>query len=133
MSTDDSTKKKKNGAGDLLLPVSTSDVTQEVRIVKGLGGPSKRGDAEPKTIMENFDKAVSKFGNKPALHQKRIHPVRWCFRHCLLLSFVVAGCARRSFYGWMTAGMLVSAATGHSCLSSCSCTSTGARIVLLNC
>ena len=53
-----------------LLPISTSDVTQEVMVRKDSTDPSGRANAESTTIMENFDQAVQKFGSIPALHAK---------------------------------------------------------------
>ena len=52
------------------LPFSTSDKRQEVRI-----RPSPGLEQEPKTVVQNFDEAVAKYGTKPALHQKIVAPV----------------------------------------------------------
>jgi len=57
------------------LPLSTSDVRQEVKIRRRENGGGG-GDAEPRTVVEAFDDAVEKFGDLPALHQKRVEPVR---------------------------------------------------------
>ena len=53
------------------LPYSTSEKNQPVRIRFGKG----HGAAEPVTILQRFDNVVSKFGDKPALHQKVLIPV----------------------------------------------------------
>ena len=49
------------------LPLSTSDVKQEVAIRKGDGDFY---NLPAMTVMECFDAAVKKYGDKPALHQK---------------------------------------------------------------
>ena len=47
---------------------STSDKTDKVkiRIGKGMAG------LEPKTLVQSFDEVCTKYGDKPALHQKVI-------------------------------------------------------------
>eukprot|EP00542_Grammatophora_oceanica_P011841 CAMPEP_0194049404 /NCGR_PEP_ID=MMETSP0009_2-20130614/30632_1 /TAXON_ID=210454 /ORGANISM="Grammatophora oceanica, Strain CCMP 410" /LENGTH=680 /DNA_ID=CAMNT_0038695557 /DNA_START=51 /DNA_END=2093 /DNA_ORIENTATION=+ len=52
---------------DSSLPVSTSDVTQGVRLRLGEKGLAAE---KPKTVMQNFDLIVKAHGDKPALHQK---------------------------------------------------------------
>jgi len=54
-----------------LLPYATSKKDQPVKIRKGEGLAGE----EPITIVQQFDKAVAKFGDKPALHQKIALPV----------------------------------------------------------
>ena len=49
------------------LPLSTSDVKQEVAIRMGKEGLAAEA---PTTVMKNFDAVVKKHGSKPALHQK---------------------------------------------------------------
>ena len=54
------------------LPLSTSDVKQEVRIRMGTEGQSA---IPATTVMAGFDKTVAKMGDKPALHQKDMKTV----------------------------------------------------------
>ena len=54
-----------------LLPYSTSKKDQPVKIRKGEGFAGE----DPITIVQQFDKVVAKFGDKPALHQKIVLPV----------------------------------------------------------
>ena len=49
------------------LPLSTSDIKQEVAIRKGDG---EFYNLPALTVMECFDATVKKYGDKPALHQK---------------------------------------------------------------
>lgn len=49
------------------LPVSTSDLTQEVQI---RSSTQTQGQLPPKTIMEHFNASVEQYGNSPALHYK---------------------------------------------------------------
>jgi hypothetical protein len=55
------------------LPLSTSDVKQEVKIRLG-----KEGQAAlpPKTVLQCFDEIVERLGSEPALFQKRLIEVR---------------------------------------------------------
>jgi hypothetical protein len=54
------------------LPLSTSNVKQEVKIRMGKDGQA----ANPaRTVMQNFDDTVKNHGDKPALHQKVMKPV----------------------------------------------------------
>jgi hypothetical protein len=55
------------------LPVSTSDVTQTVKIRLGEDGQSAK---PPTTVMKNFDNIVQNHGNSKALHQKLGKDVR---------------------------------------------------------
>ena len=56
------------------LPLSTSDVTQEVQI--RMLSASGQAAIPPTTVMQNFDERVKLLGGKPALHQKIIAKVR---------------------------------------------------------
>ena len=49
------------------IPLSTSNVKQEVAIRKGDG---EFYNLPALTVMECFDETVKKYGDKPALHQK---------------------------------------------------------------
>lgn len=49
------------------LPISTSELKQEVSIRLGTDGQAAN---PPKTVMRNFDDVVSKFGDEKALFQK---------------------------------------------------------------
>ncbi|GKY95050.1 decanoate-CoA ligase [Mayamaea pseudoterrestris] len=51
------------------LPLSTSDIRQEVKIRLGMNGIAA---LPPKTIMQSFDATVKLNGDKPALHQKKV-------------------------------------------------------------
>lgn len=51
------------------LPLSTSDLRQEIKIRMGAEGTAA---LPPKTVMQNFDEIVKSCGDKPALHQKKI-------------------------------------------------------------
>jgi hypothetical protein len=53
---------------DTDLPISTSEVTQEVKIRLGKDGQAA---IPPKTVMQNFDNVVAKYGNEKALFQKK--------------------------------------------------------------
>ena len=53
------------------LPYATSDKRQPVKI-----RPSPGAEQEPKTVAQAFDEVVAKYGDKPALHQKIVLPVR---------------------------------------------------------
>jgi hypothetical protein len=55
------------------LPISTADVSKEVKIRMGKEGQSA---LPPTTVMQNFDAVVKKHGDKPAFHQKVLKPVR---------------------------------------------------------
>jgi hypothetical protein len=57
------------------LPLSTSDITQEVQ-VRQLTGAGSQATIPSTTIMQNFDECVKSMGDKPALHQKVRAPVR---------------------------------------------------------
>jgi hypothetical protein len=59
------------------LPLFTSDVTQEVQIRMLSGGEQARIPSV--TVMENFNRTVTEFGNEPALHQKVIVKVCFCW------------------------------------------------------
>jgi len=50
------------------LPISTANVTEEVKIRRTAEG---RGAAEPKTVMQNWDNICQRLGDHPALYQKR--------------------------------------------------------------
>ena len=59
------------------LPVSTSDLTQEVQI---RSSTQTQGQLPPKTIMQHFNASVEQFGNSPALHYKPskvTYSVKW--------------------------------------------------------
>lgn len=49
------------------IPFATHKKDQPVRIRMGDG----LAGVEPQTIIQAFDQVVEKFGDKPALHQKR--------------------------------------------------------------
>jgi len=49
------------------LPISTADVSQEVKIRMGESGQAA---LPPTTVMIKFDSIVEKYGDQPALHQK---------------------------------------------------------------
>jgi hypothetical protein len=53
------------------LPYATADKAQPVRLRMGDGLAAE----EPITIIQQFDKVVAKFGDKPALHQKVLKEV----------------------------------------------------------
>jgi hypothetical protein len=55
------------------LPISTADVTKEVKIRMGKKGQSA---IPATTVMKKFDAMVKKHGDKPALHQKVLKAVR---------------------------------------------------------
>lgn len=63
------------------LPLSTSDVTQEVqiRMLSDIG----QAAIPPVTVMQHFDERVRLMGDKPALHQKIIAKVRAFVFSCL--------------------------------------------------
>ena len=50
------------------LPLSTSEVSQEVQVRMGKTGLASE---KPMTVLQNFDAVVAKHGDKPALYQKR--------------------------------------------------------------
>jgi long-chain-fatty-acid--CoA ligase ACSBG len=50
------------------LPLSTSDIRQEVKIRMGSEGVAA---LPPKTVLQNFDEIVKTNGDKPALHQQK--------------------------------------------------------------
>lgn len=54
------------------LPLSTSDVNQEVKIRLGEG----QAGLPPKTVMACFDEIVERIGDRPALNQKKPVEVR---------------------------------------------------------
>ena len=54
------------------LPISTADVTKEVKIRMGKKGQSA---IPTTTVMKKFDAMVKKHGDKPALHQKVLKAV----------------------------------------------------------
>jgi hypothetical protein len=54
------------------LPLSTSNVKQEVKIRMGKDGQAA---IPARTVMQNFDEVVKNHGDKPALHQKVMKPV----------------------------------------------------------
>jgi hypothetical protein len=56
-----------------VLTLSTSNVTQEVKVRMGREGHSA---IPATTVMQNWDTIVKKHGGKPALYQKVIQPVR---------------------------------------------------------
>jgi long-chain-fatty-acid--CoA ligase ACSBG len=53
------------------LPISTADVSKEVKIRMGKEGQSA---LPPTTVMKKFDAVVKKHGDKPAFHQKVLKP-----------------------------------------------------------
>jgi hypothetical protein len=55
------------------LPISTADVSKEVKIRMGKEGQSA---IPATTVMKKFDAMVKKHGDKPALHQKVLKAVR---------------------------------------------------------
>lgn len=59
------------------LPLATADVTQEVKVRMGTEGQAA---LPPTTVMKKFDTMVEKFGDLPALHQKRPVEVRYDMR-----------------------------------------------------
>jgi len=63
------------------LPLSTSDIKQEVQIRK----LAKSGQAAlpPTTVMANWDERVREMGDKPALHAKILVEVRMWMRRAL--------------------------------------------------
>jgi hypothetical protein len=54
------------------LPISTADVSKEVKIRMGKEGQSA---IPTTTVIKNFDAIVKKYGDKPALHQKVLKAV----------------------------------------------------------
>jgi hypothetical protein len=54
-----------------VLPLSTSDPTQPVKIRMGTTGVAA---LPPRTVMQYWDRICSKYGDKPALFQKRPGP-----------------------------------------------------------
>jgi hypothetical protein len=54
------------------LPYSTSAKNQPVKIRMGEGIAAE----DPITMVQQFDRVVAKYGDKPALHQKVIAKVR---------------------------------------------------------
>lgn len=84
------------------LPLSTADVTQEVKVRKGDSGQEALA---PKTVMAAFDAMVKKNGSKPALHQKRVEPVSlgtvalllWYDRSMFNLFLIVKGKESRRY------------------------------------
>jgi hypothetical protein len=62
------------------LPISTADVSKEVKIRMGKEGQSA---IPTTTVMKKFDAMVKKHGDKPALHQKVLKAVRQRIKDCL--------------------------------------------------
>lgn len=73
MASSNNTNDDSNDKEALLLPLSTADVAQEVRIRLGSSGQAAIPTA---TVMQHFDERVRLMGDQPALHQK-IRAVRW--------------------------------------------------------
>ena len=53
------------------MPFTTCDRTKKVDIRMGSG----QAGMEPRTLVQNFDEIVKKYGDRPALHQKVIGKV----------------------------------------------------------
>lgn len=68
------------------LPLATSVVTQEVKIRMD---PKGQGSIPSKTVMQNFDNVVAKYGNEKALFQKVAKNVRFLLFSVFGFSFVV--------------------------------------------
>jgi hypothetical protein len=68
------------------LPLSTSDITQEVQI-RQLSAAGEQAAIPPTTVMANFDKIVQSMGDKPALHQKVSASVRIIDRKSLVAGY----------------------------------------------
>jgi hypothetical protein len=71
------------------LPISTADVSKEVKIRMGKDGQSA---IPTTTVMKQFDKMVKKHGDKPALHQKVLKAVRQRIKNYLYS--IIAGLIR---------------------------------------
>jgi hypothetical protein len=68
------------------LPISTADVSKEVKIRMGKDGQSA---IPTTTVMKKFDAMVKKHGDKPALHQKVLKAVRQRMETAFITSLLI--------------------------------------------